>query len=44
MLRADIAAAKALIAKVALLQEDVGKANALIAKSAGAPVQPTMSG
>ena len=44
MLRADIAAANALIAKVALSQEDVDKANALIAKSAGAPLQPTTSG
>ena len=41
MLRADIAAANALIAKVALSQEDVDEANALIAKSARAPVQPT---
>ena len=40
MLRADIAAANALIAKVALSQEDVDEANALIA-SARAPVQPT---
>ena len=44
MLRADIAAANALIAKVALSQEDVDEANALIAKSARAPVQPTTSG